>query len=182
MNNFIFWIGGLCLFHTIESFLHFHFQKRNIALSDFYLDVRYLLFLMIGILEYFFVKRLVYGTFSRYVGWSFFLFGAVVRLVSITQLKDQFKLIVRLRADQKVMQSGLYSIVRHPGYTGFWFVVVGSQLLLGNLYCTFVGVALLKIYFDKRIRMEELLLMKCSGYAEYKKNVKFTGIPFVHNC
>ena len=170
------WIVCLVAFHLVELFLHHRYH--SVSFSDFYLDVRYVILMFVSIVEYFLPIYQLNQAF-KWIGFSLFAFGIAVRLLAKIQLKSGFNLILKLNSKQKVMQTGLYGIVRHPGYAGFWLLVIGGQLLLGNTLCTLVSLLLLKIYFEQRIRIEERLLSRCNEYAEYKKRVRFSGIPFV---
>lgn len=170
-------IGLLLSYHSIEFGLHFHFQQNRASFSDFYLDLRYWIFISISLLE---SRYSMKHEWISLFGTSLFISGAIVRSFSILQLKKQFTLQVERRSNVKLMQTGLYSIVRHPGYCGFWLMVVGGQLLLGNIVCLVAGVVLMKRYFEARIQLEEALLVKQANYAEYKRKVWHAGIPFAN--
>lgn len=171
------WIGLLLVYHSIEFGFHIYFQQTSVSLSDFYLDSKYCLFLLISLLECKFSGK---HQTSLLIGIILFVFGALIRLASICQLKKQFTLRIGRRSNVNLVQTGLYSIVRHPGYCGFWFIIIGSQLMLGNVICLVVGIVLMKRYFESRIYFEESLLAKQADYAEYKRRVRHVGIPFVN--
>lgn len=85
------------------------------------------------------------------------------------------------RQDHVLVKEGLYSIVRHPSYSGFFTWAVGTQILLGNPLGTPVFVAVLWKFFSSRIDAEEEYLVSFFGqeYRDYKKDV-WSGIPLVH--
>jgi protein-S-isoprenylcysteine O-methyltransferase Ste14 len=86
---------------------------------------------------------------------------------------------VRVETGQRVIDTGVYGIVRHPMYLGALFLVVGTPLALGSWRTLLLtpGLALL-LYF--RIAGEEKVLMRdLAGYAEYRRKVRYRLIPFV---
>ena len=86
---------------------------------------------------------------------------------------------VEVRENQKVIDTGLYGIVRHPMYMSTLFLFLSMPLVLGSVIS--FGIMLLYIpIIAKRIRNEEQVLVEgLQGYAEYKKRVEYKVIPFV---
>ena len=87
--------------------------------------------------------------------------------------------IVQVAADQKVISTGLYGLVRHPMYVGGLVFLLGIPLALGSWWglLTFIPLALLILW---RLLDEERFLVKnLSGYGEYRSKVKYRLIPFV---
>jgi protein-S-isoprenylcysteine O-methyltransferase Ste14 len=84
---------------------------------------------------------------------------------------------VQVQADQKVVSSGLYGLVRHPMYTGNVIMMVGIPLALGSYWgLVFVVPGLLVL--ASRIRDEEKLLQKeLDGYREYTEKVRYRLVP-----
>ena len=80
---------------------------------------------------------------------------------------------------QRVIDTGLYGLVRHPMYFGALFLIVGAPLALGSFRTLLLTpVFLLLLYF--RIASEEKVLMRdLAGYAEYQRKVRYRLIPFV---
>ena len=80
---------------------------------------------------------------------------------------------------QKVIDTGLYGIVRHPMYSATLFLFLSMPLVLGSVYA-FVVFFAYPFIIATRIKHEEQLLEKeLSGYTQYKKKVKYRLIPFV---
>ena len=86
---------------------------------------------------------------------------------------------IEVQEGQKVVDSGLYGIVRHPMYAVTVVMFLMIPLILGSLFAFFVFLFYpLLIVF--RIRGEERFLEKAlDGYSDYKKRVKWRMIPFV---
>ena len=81
--------------------------------------------------------------------------------------------------EQKVIDTGLYGIVRHPMYTATLFLFLSMPLILNSLI-SFVIFLVYPFIIVKRIKNEELVLEKeLKGYKEYKNKVKYKLIPFI---
>ena len=86
---------------------------------------------------------------------------------------------IEVQENQKVIDTGLYAIVRHPMYSATLILFLSMPLVLGSFY-SFVIFLAYPFLIAKRIKNEETLLEKeLDGYAEYKKKVKFRLIPFI---
>jgi len=86
---------------------------------------------------------------------------------------------IKVQKDQKVVDSGLYAIVRHPMYAITIFLFLSMPLILGSIY-SFIIFLIYPILIVFRIRNEEKVLEKeLNGYVEYKKKVKYRIIPFI---
>lgn len=86
---------------------------------------------------------------------------------------------IQVQENQKVVDTGLYGIVRHPMYSATLLLFLSMPLVLGSLHA-FVIFLIYPLLIARRIKYEELLLEKdLPGYREYKKKVKYRMIPFV---
>lgn len=86
---------------------------------------------------------------------------------------------IEVQENQKVIDTGLYGIVRHPMYSATLILFLSMPLVLGSLYA-FLIFLVYPFIIVKRIRHEEAFLEKeLNGYEEYKKKVKYRLIPFV---
>jgi protein-S-isoprenylcysteine O-methyltransferase Ste14 len=86
---------------------------------------------------------------------------------------------VEIQENQKVIDTGLYGIVRHPMYTASTIMFLMMPLVLGSLISFLIMLLYIPIIV-KRIRNEENLLEKeLVGYVEYKRRVRYKMIPFV---
>ena len=86
---------------------------------------------------------------------------------------------VEVQEDQKVIDTGLYGIVRHPMYMSTLFLFLAMPLVLGSLISFLVMLLYIPI-IAKRIRNEEQVLEEgLQGYTEYKQKVKYKVIPFI---
>lgn len=86
---------------------------------------------------------------------------------------------IGVQEGQKVIDTGLYGLVRHPMYTTTVFLFLAMPLVLGSLLSFIVFLAY-PLILVKRIRNEEdVLERELTGYREYKQKVKYRLIPFV---
>ena len=86
---------------------------------------------------------------------------------------------IEVQENQKVIDTGLYGIVRHPMYSATLLLFLSMPIVLGSLYSFFIFLAY-PFIIAKRIKAEEEFLEKeLSGYSEYKKKVKYRLIPFI---
>ncbi len=86
---------------------------------------------------------------------------------------------IRVQDGQKVIDTGLYSIVRHPMYSATLLLFLSMPLVLGSVY-SFAVFLTYPFIIAKRIRNEEALLEReLDGYCEYKQKVKYRLIPFI---
>ena len=86
---------------------------------------------------------------------------------------------IEVQENQKVIDTGLYGVVRHPMYMSTLLLFLSMPLVLGSLLSFVITLAYVPI-IAKRIRNEEKVLEEgLEGYTEYKKRVKFKLIPFV---
>ena len=86
---------------------------------------------------------------------------------------------IEVQENQKVVDTGLYSIVRHPMYSVTLLLFLSMPIVLGSLYSLGIFLAY-PFIIAKRIKHEEAFLEKeLEGYSDYKKKVKYRLIPFV---
>ncbi len=86
---------------------------------------------------------------------------------------------IEVQENQKVIDTGLYSIVRHPMYSVTLLLFLSMPLVLGSVY-SFIIFLVYPFIIAKRIKHEEEFLEKeLNGYREYKQKVKYRLIPFI---
>ena len=86
---------------------------------------------------------------------------------------------IEVQEDQKVIDTGLYGVVRHPMYLATVILFLAMPLILGSVISFLIMLVYLPI-IAKRIRNEELVLEEgLPGYREYKEKVKYRLIPFL---
>lgn len=86
---------------------------------------------------------------------------------------------IEVQENQKVIDTGLYGVVRHPMYGATVLLFLSMPLVLGSLYAFFIFLTY-PFILAKRIRNEEALLEKeLNGYRAYQQKVKYRLIPYI---
>lgn len=137
-----------------------------------------------------FVSGFLLSALDYRFGWTYVPFpvvmiAAVVLLVSyglyVEVMRENVYLsrTVEVQKEQKVIDTGLYGVVRHPMYFSTVLLFLSIPVVLGS----WIGFAIFCAYpflLVKRIKNEEAVLEEgLSGYKEYKQKVKYRMIPFI---
>ena len=148
-------------------------QKTVIALSG----LMFLVAFITAGLNYRF-SWIVMPDWVSYAAAAVFLIGYIL-YAEVLRENVWLSRTVEVQENQKVIDTGLYGMVRHPMYMSTLFLFLSMPLVLGSVIS--FGIMLLYIpIIAKRIRNEEQVLVEgLQGYAEYKKRVKYKVIPFV---
>lgn len=86
---------------------------------------------------------------------------------------------IGVQEGQKVIDTGLYGIVRHPMYMATVILFLSMPLVLGSPISLFIMLGYIPV-IARRIRNEEAVLTSgLDGYKEYKTRVKYKVIPFI---
>ena len=86
---------------------------------------------------------------------------------------------IEVQKGQKVIDTGLYGVVRHPMYSATIMLFLSMPLVLGSLPSFVVMLAYIPL-IAKRIRNEEAVLLKgLAGYDAYCRKVKYRIVPFI---
>ncbi len=117
----------------------------------------------------------------NWIVWvAVFLFlGAYVLYAEVLRENTYLSRTIEVQENQKVIDTGLYGIVRHPMYTATTLLFLTMPLVLGSPISFFIMLLYVPLIV-KRIRNEEIVLEEgLQGYKEYKQRVKYRMIPFV---
>ena len=107
-----------------------------------------------------------------------FLF-AYILYAEVLRENTYLSRIIEIQENQKVIDTGLYGIIRHPMYSVTLLLFLSMPLVLGSIY-SFLIFMLYPFIIAKRIKGEEAFLEKeLDGYREYKQKVKYRLIPFI---
>lgn len=86
---------------------------------------------------------------------------------------------VMVEEEQKVINTGLYGLVRHPMYSATIILFLTMPLVLSSLIAFLVFLPY-PIMIIKRLKNEEQVLSKeLTGYTEYQKKVRYRLIPYI---
>ncbi len=86
---------------------------------------------------------------------------------------------VKVEAEQKVVSTGPYAIVRHPMYAGAGVFVLVTPLALDSWYALPAAVGLMIGIAFRLLAEEKTLARELAGYTEYTRKVRYHLIPFV---
>ena len=86
---------------------------------------------------------------------------------------------IEVQEGQKVVDTGLYGVVRHPMYMVTLVLFLSMPFVLGSLFSFFIMLVYIPIIVVRIINEEKFLEKELNGYTEYKKKVKYRLIPFI---
>ncbi len=101
--------------------------------------------------------------------WVFFVFKQNTFLSATIELQKK----------QQVISTGLYSVVRHPMYTGVLILLLFTPIALGSYYGLLAVIILLVVIIFRAMDEEKELKQNLEGYKAYCEKVKFRLFPFV---
>lgn len=104
---------------------------------------------------------------------------AYILYAEVLRENEYLSRTIEVQENQKLVDTGLYGIVRHPMYAVTILLFLSMPLILGSII-SFVIFLVYPFIIAKRIKNEEEVLEKeLDGYQEYKKKVKYKIIPFI---
>lgn len=148
-------------------------QKTVIALSG----LMFLAAFIIAGLNFRF-QWIVLPAWAVWIGVGVFL-AAYLMYAEVLRENTYLSRTVEVQENQKVIDTGLYGIVRHPMYSATLFLFLSMRIVLGSP----ISVAILLLYIPiiaLRMKNEEQVLEKgLDGYKAYKTRVRYKVIPFI---
>ena len=170
-------------FHIFEYLIHKYLHPKKTNINNLLLSRDYLILqtscFAVALLQWFIIRSFLNTIVSRttQIGMFLIIFGLVLRLIAIFQLKRNYAHYIYLHKNSynKLVTNGIYSIMRHPCYNGFIIFQVGIQFYLQNIIGIIVFAVVLDIFFRKRVTYEERMLCRHfpGEYEEYKSRVCF---------
>ncbi len=109
------------------------------------------------------------------------LTGLIIRVRSILTLKQYFTYSVAHTENHKLIETGLYKIIRHPGYLGQLMIFAGISISLSNWLAVLLMMTPITIGYVYRIKVEEDFMIEQMGesYLNYQKRTK-RMIPMIY--
>lgn len=86
---------------------------------------------------------------------------------------------IEVQEGQKVVDTGLYGVVRHPMYAVTIWLFLSIPVVLGSWWSLLCFIPYIVIIAVRIINEEKILETGLDGYADYKKKVKFRLVPFI---
>lgn len=123
-------------------------------------------------------KWIYIQSWISYIFIAVFLLGYIMYAVVLKE-NTYLSRTIKVCDGQKVIDTGLYGIVRHPMYTATLILFLSMPLVLGSLVSFFIFLMYPIIIIIRIINEEKFLEKELDGYIEYKKKVKYRLIPFI---
>ena len=117
----------------------------------------------------------------RILGVVIELFGIVVFVTSVVEMKDNWRAGVQREEKTKLVTTGIYSISRNPAFLGFDFMYIGILFAFFNWYLLFATAFAVCLFHLQIVNVEEDFLVETFGqeYLKYKKKVcRYLGRKF----
>ena len=138
----------------------------------------------------FFVLAYILPGFDIRFGWSKMpawvsIVAAVVMFLSYLivfrtmQVNSFLSRVIEVAENQKVIDTDVYGIVRHPMYVGMTVLYVVSPIVLGSWWAVIPALVIIPVIVFRILDEEKALEKELPGYMEYKQKVKYRLIPFV---
>ena len=116
--------------------------------------------------------------FIPYIAAGLFLL-AYIMFAEVLRENSYLSRTIKVEQNQKVVDTGLYAVVRHPMYTATLILFLSMPLILGSLISFLIFLIYPVIIIVRIINEEKLLEAELDGYIEYKKKVNYRLIPFI---
>lgn len=126
------------------------------------------------------IGRIYHWDFFFAVGAFLIITGLIIRVYAINTLKQHFTYQVTKIENHELIETGLYKMIRHPGYLGQLFIFIGTAVSFSNWVSILSMMIAVSIGYLYRIRIEEIFMLEQMGqkYLDYQKKTKKL-IPFV---
>lgn len=187
---FLVYTMSMCCFHFMEFISTAKFHPETLSFSSFLLNHSraYHIAFFASFAE-FWVELVFFPEMKRIslifaLGLVMVLFGQAIRTSAMWYAKKNFTHLVatRKKATHQLITTGIYSFSRHPGYMGWFYWSIGTQVLLCNPVCL-IGYTIASLqFFADRIAYEEAMLLDFFGdqYRAYQGHVpiRIIGLDF----
>lgn len=113
-----------------------------------------------------------------YIASTVFIIGYCI-FAEVLRENTYLSRTIKVEKSQKLIDTGLYSIVRHPMYFATILLFLSMPLILGSIFSFFVFLIYPILIGIRAVNEEKILEDELPGYKEYKKKVKYRIIPFI---
>jgi protein-S-isoprenylcysteine O-methyltransferase Ste14 len=153
-------------------------DKGSLWLLYSLITVGYALSFSIGATK---IGRVYYWDIFFAIGVTLITIGLIIRIQSMLTLKQYFTYSVAKVDDHKLIETGLYKIIRHPGYLGQLIIFIGISISLSNWLSVLAMMIPITLGYGYRIKVEERFMLEQLGenYLNYQKRTKRI-IPMIY--
>ena len=123
-------------------------------------------------------KWIVLPTAVPIIASIIFLIGYIL-YAEVLRENSYLSRTIEVQENQKVVDTGLYGIVRHPMYMTTLILFFSMPFVLGSIISFIIMLAYIPI-INKRMKNEEkFLVVNLAGYQDYMQKVKYRVIPYI---
>ena len=145
---------------------------------------------VIGMSGLMFLAAFIVAGLNYRFGWIRFpeavkVAGVVIFLLSylmfaeVLRENEYLSRTIEVQEGQKVVDTGLYGIVRHPMYSATVLLFLSMPLIMNSPISFAIMLLYIPLIVKRILNEEEVLEKDLQGYAEYKNKVKYKMIPFI---
>lgn len=149
-------------------------QKKVVALSG----VMFIVAFVVAGLNFRY-SWIVMPTWSVWSAVAVFLLSYIM-YAEVLRENEYLSRTIEVQENQKVVDTGLYGIVRHPMYSATVLMFLSMPLVLGSLPSFVIMLAYIPIIVKRISNEEKVLMNELYGYKEYCNRVKYRLFPFVY--
>ena len=149
-------------------------QKKVVALSG----VMFIVAFVVAGLNFRY-SWIAMPTWSVWSAVAVFLLSYIM-YTEVLRENEYLSRTIEVQENQKVVDTGLYGIVRHPMYSATVLMFLSMPLVLGSLPSFVIMLAYIPIIVKRISNEEKVLMNELCGYREYCNRVKYRLIPFVY--
>lgn len=127
------------------------------------------------------IGRIYYWDTFFAIGMALAVLGFVIRIHSILTLKQYFTYSVAKVENHKIIETGLYKFIRHPGYLGQFIIFIGISTSISNWLSILLMLIPVTFGYIYRIKVEERFMLEQLGedYLNYQERTKRL-IPMIY--
>ena len=153
-------------------------DKGSLWLLYILITLGYALSFSIGVTK---IGRIYYWDTFFAIGVVLVVMGLIIRINSILTLKQYFTYSVAKVENHKLIETGLYKSIRHPGYLGQLIIFLGISMSISNWLSILLMMIPITIGYSYRIKVEERFMIEQMGenYLNYQKRTKRI-IPMIY--
>jgi protein-S-isoprenylcysteine O-methyltransferase Ste14 len=153
-------------------------DKGSLWLLYSLITVGYALSFYIGATK---IGRIYYWNTFFAIGMALVVIGLAIRILSLLTLKQFFTYSIAKVENQKIIETGFYKFIRHPGYFGQLIIFLGLSISISNWLSILAMMVPIVVGYSYRIMMEERFMLEQFGdiYLNYQKRTKKI-IPMIY--
>ena len=125
--------------------------------------------------------RLAWSRVTPYVSLAGDIWVALGLLVVFLVFRENTftSAVIEVAAEQRVISTGPYAIVRHPMYLGALIMFLGTPLALGSWWGLLAAIPLTSVLVWRLLDEERFLSKSLPGYSEYQNKIPHRLVPFI---